>query len=79
MTAESLFGHATPTPAQAASFHTTLPHHLLNTLLLITDTHILLPLNSAVPKWHSVRSPMSSSGKSMNLIPVHSSKPKKRN
>lgn len=39
MTAESLFGCATPTTAQAASFHTTLPRHLLNTLLLITDTH----------------------------------------
>lgn len=79
MTAESLFGCATPTTAQAASFHTTLPRHLLNTLLLITDTHPLLPLNSAVPKWHSVGSPMSSSGRSMNLKAVYASRPKKRN
>lgn len=39
MTAESLFGCATPTTAQAASSRTILPHHLSNTLLLITDTH----------------------------------------
>lgn len=79
MTAESLFGRATPTTVQVASFHTTLPCHLLNTALLITDTHTLLPLNSAVPKQHEVGTPMSSSGKSMNLKAVHAAGPKKRN
>lgn len=38
-----------------------------------------LPLNSAVPKQHEVGTPMSSSGKSMNLKAVHAAGPKKRN
>lgn len=81
MTAESLFGCATPTTAQAASFHTNPPTPPLEHSPP-AHRHIHPPpsqLCCAKLALKDSRNPMSSSGKSMNLEAVHASRPKKRN